>query len=231
MRVRLRPLKSQNLVAQAVETLRGHILSGKYAAGDELPSQLEMCESLGVSRSVVREAMQILQSQGLVEISQGRRPRVLPARPDPVIDSLHNLVQRAQVSLLHLVEIRRPLEGEAAALAAKNATPQLIVELRQSVEELANAEELDAQIAADVRFHRLLAEATANPLFVMILDVLAPMLHESRRQTLRQSGVAVALAYHRKILEAVEAGDAKLAREVMLQHMQRTKQDIEGFYN
>ncbi|MGE3807458.1 MAG: FadR/GntR family transcriptional regulator [Gemmataceae bacterium] len=227
----LEPLKTPNLVERTVEAMRSQILSGKFAAGAELPSQSEMCDSLKVSRSVIREAMQILQAQGLIQVSQGRRPRVLPAGARAVAESLSTLVQRAKVSFLQLVEIRRPLEAEAAALAATRATPELIAKLTKAVDDLKDAKDIEAQIEADVRFHCLLAEATGNPMFGAILDVFGPLLHESRRQTLQQSGVVVAHGYHRRILKAVEKGDAETARREMLEHMQRTRKDIEGFHN
>jgi GntR family transcriptional regulator, transcriptional repressor for pyruvate dehydrogenase complex len=226
----LHHLASQNLVEQAVEALREHILSGKFAAG-ELPSQGDLCDMLGVSRSVIREAMRTLQSQKLIEVSQGRRPRVLPVGPEAVVESLGTLVRRSELSLLQLVELRRPLEAEIASLAARRATPEQLQEMRAAVQCLAEATDLESQIAADLRFHKRLAEATGNALFGIILDVLADLLHESRRRTLGQSGVGVALGYHRRILAAVEAGDAAGARDEMLQHLERTKHDIEGFNN
>jgi GntR family transcriptional repressor for pyruvate dehydrogenase complex len=224
-------LTSQNLVEQAVTALREHILAGKFGPDQELPSQGELCDTLGVSRSVIREAMRTLQAQGLIEVSQGRRPRVLPAGPDVVLQSLNTLVQRSDLSLLQLVEIRRPLEGETAALAAKRISAAQLEELRASVDALRDAADLEEQVEADVRFHKTLADATGNPLFGIILDVLAQQLRESRRRTLRQSGVETALGYHRRILAAVEVGDADRAQQIMLQHMERTSQDIEGFHN
>lgn len=227
----LQQLNSQNLVEQAVEALRDHILSGKFGKDQELPSQGELCNTLGVSRSVIREAMRTLQAQGLIEVSQGRRPRVLPAGPGALLQSLNTLVQRSDLSLLQLVEIRRPLEAESATLAAQRITAIQLVELRASVDALRDAVDLEAQVEADVRFHKVLADAAGNPLFGIILDVLAHQLRESRRRTLRQSGVETALGYHQRILAAVEAGDSARARQVMLQHLERTRQDIEGFNN
>jgi GntR family transcriptional repressor for pyruvate dehydrogenase complex len=222
------PRPSRNLVAAAAETLRGYILRGGLAAGDKLPSQGKLCSELGVSRSVIREAMQILQSQGLIEISQGRRPQVLPAGPDAAVGTLSTLVERTHVSLLALLEVRRPLEVEIAGLAAQRAERQRLEPLRAAAEALANAGDLEQQIAADVRFHKALAEAAGNPLFGVLLDVLAELLRESRRHTLRASGAAMALAYHRRILAAVEASDADEARRAMGEHMEQTRRDIEN---
>ena len=88
----LSDLKSENLVTRAVEALRQFILDELIEPGAELPSQGELAERLGVSRTVIREAMRILESQGLLEISQGRLPCVLPPNTQVVIDGLSTLM-------------------------------------------------------------------------------------------------------------------------------------------
>jgi DNA-binding FadR family transcriptional regulator len=222
----LPPSSSRNLVQDAAEALRRYVLEGHLGPGDELPSQGELCAELGVSRSVIREAMQVLQSQGLIEISQGRRPRVLPAGPAAVVDTLSMLVARSEIALAKLLEVRRPLEIEIAGLAAERATAQQRQQLREAVDALRAAPNIEAQIAADVRFHKVLAEASGNPLFGIVLDVLAELLYQSRRHTLQQSGVAMALSHHRKILAAVEAANPVKARTFMIQHMEQTRADL-----
>src|SRR6266481_3177998 len=103
------------LVEQVVDRLRAHIVSGDFPADQEMPPEAALCQTLGVSRTVVREAMRILRAQGLVEVSQGKRPRVRPVDAKYVIDGLTLLIQRTDASLLHLAELRRPMESEIAA--------------------------------------------------------------------------------------------------------------------
>jgi GntR family transcriptional repressor for pyruvate dehydrogenase complex len=216
-----------DLVAQTVDLLERQIMNGTFSPAAPLPSQGRLCNDLGVSRSVIREAMRVLQSRGLIEVSQGSRPRVVPARPDVVMASFRTFLQRAEISLMHLLELRRPLEVEIATLAARHITPEQLADLHAAVAELAAASDREAQVDADTRFHRILAEATGNPLFGLILDVLAQQLRESRRQTLAHSGVAMALGYHRRILAAVEAGDTEAARREMIGHVEQTQRDLE----
>jgi DNA-binding FadR family transcriptional regulator len=218
---------NRSLVESAVQALRGYILHGELAAGDTLPSQGRLCSDLGVSRSVIREAMQILQSQGLIEISQGRRPRILPAGPAAAVGTLSTLMERTDVSLQKLLEVRQPLEVEIAGLAAQRASQIHVEQLTAAIEALAEANDLERQTAADVRFHKALAEASGNPLFGVLLDVMAELLHESRRRTLQRSGAEMAIAFHRRILAAVAAGDADAARRAMAQHMEQTRSDLE----
>src|SRR5436190_8473641 len=105
---------AQSLVKQAEERLRRQIL--KRGPNDLLPSQGELAASLGVSRTVLREAMKHLEAEGLVEIAQGRRIRVKPAGPQASMRTLDAMLRRTDGSLAHLLEVRRPLEGEIAAL-------------------------------------------------------------------------------------------------------------------
>jgi len=212
-------LEGQRLVPQVVERLRTAILSVAAQGRDDLPSEGELAEALGVSRTVLREAMKQLQAQGLVLISQGRRPRIRPADPKAAVESLDLLLQRTKGSLRHLVEARRPLECEIAALAAERARPEHLEAARAAVDALREAETLDAQIEADVRFHRVLAEATGNPVFLTLLDTVAGLLRESRRRTIGKHGMGVALDHHAAVLDAVRRRDPAAARSAMARHL------------
>jgi GntR family transcriptional repressor for pyruvate dehydrogenase complex len=215
-----------NRVDEVVQRLREQIVGGKLAAGESLPSEGDLATTLRVSRTVIREAMRILCTQGLVEISQGRRPRVKEADAQAAIISLDALLSRGSDSLQHLTEVRLPLEVEIAGLAAERATPEQLQQLAQANEQLANANTLEECIAADIAFHRALAAATNNPLFVLLLETVAQLLRESRRRTLTQSGTRLALEEHRRIYETVAQHDAAAARAAMRQHMRLIERDL-----
>lgn len=223
----LRPVERQMvLVEQVVERLREAILSGEYPPESSLPSEGTLGKSLGVSYTVVREAMRVLRSQGLVEVSQGRRPRVKPAGPEVVRESMATMLRRGTQSLDELTELRRPLECEIAALAATRATPEQLAALEEAIEDQRTAATRDQQIVADMRFHELLAEASGNALFPLILSSVAGLLWESRRQAFANVGILHAVEGHRAVLEAVRRHDAPAAREAMLHHMQMIVQDL-----
>lgn len=215
-----------NRVDEVVQRLREQIISGKLAAGDSLPSEGDLATTLRVSRTVIREAMRILCTQGLVEISQGRRPRVKTADPQAAIISLDALLSRGSSSLEHLTEVRLPLEVEIAGLAAERATEEQLRSLALTNEQLANAKTLDECIEADIAFHRALAAATNNPLFVLLLETVAQLLRESRRRTLTQSGTRLAHEEHVRIYEKVARRDSAAARAAMRQHMQLIERDL-----
>jgi GntR family transcriptional regulator, transcriptional repressor for pyruvate dehydrogenase complex len=225
--VALRKLKPRiALVEQVVENLRGGIFSGEFPAGGELPSEKLLAQKIGVSYTVIREAMRTLRSQGLVEISQGRRPRVKPAGPDAVRDALDAMLRRSNASIRELTELRRPLECEIVFLAAQRATSECIGQLKQAIQRQAEVETLDGQIEADIEFHIILAKAAGNPLFGLMLSTVWDMLWESRRRTITSVGVGHALKGHRAILQAIESNDPEAARQAMQDHLTQIAEDI-----
>jgi DNA-binding FadR family transcriptional regulator len=206
--------------------LTEHIVRGDIGAEGLLPSQGELATSFGVSRTVIREAMRGLSAQGLVEVSQGRAPRVKPPDSEPTVASLRLLLRRNQATLQHLAEVRQPVETEIAALAAERANAEHLRQLERAVHDLAAASALEARIAADVRFHRILAEATGNPVFVLLLETLAEFLEDSRQRTLAYSGVERALVGHRAVLDAVRNHNPARAREAMHEHLWLAARDL-----
>jgi GntR family transcriptional repressor for pyruvate dehydrogenase complex len=141
-------------------------------------------------------------------------------------ESLHVAMQRAEASMLHLAEVRWTLESQIAELAAERMTGEMLVRLRQSIDDLRQAPDVAAQVDADMRFHRILAEAGGNPIFVFLLDALAELLRVSRQKTIGLGGVEPALRGHRAILAAVERGDAAAAREAMQEHLAASLRDL-----
>jgi DNA-binding FadR family transcriptional regulator len=222
----LTPLRRMNLVEEVVARLGRQIVSGDLAPGQSLAPEGQLSLEIGVSRTVVREAMRILGERGLVEVSQGRPPRVKPADPAHVVTSLSTFLQRGDHSLLHLIEVRCPLEARIAAIAAQRATPDQLAAMEQANRHLAEAKKLDDRIEADLRFHDLLAESTGNPVFGLLLSPLANLMRLSRRQTLGRTGAERAAAGHEKILAAVRRGDADAAGQAMLEHLAMAKQDL-----
>lgn len=219
-------VQKTDMVATVLENLRERIIAGAFGPDGPLPPEGDLATGYGVSRTVIREAMRSLRAQGLVEVAQGKLPRVKPPAPETVISSLDTLLRRSQGSLLQLLETRRPLEGEIAALAAERATADHLRQLQQAIDDQQTAATSEGRIEADLRFHRVLAEATGNPVFGLLLETLAGLLRSSRKQTLAHSGVEHALLGHRAILKALKAKDSAKARAEMLEHLRLAEIDL-----
>ncbi len=213
-----------SLVKQAEDRLRRRIL--RKDAPDVLPSQGALAADLGVSRTVLREAMKHLEAEGLLDISQGRRIRVRPVGPQAALRSLDAMLRRTPGSLAHLLEVRRPLEGDIAALAAERRSEAHLAALDLFVAELAALSTLDRRVEADLRFHRTLAEATGNPVFLLLLDTIAGLLRASRYASIGTHGAKAAIDGHREILDAVRARKPHAAREAMLRHLRANEKEL-----
>lgn len=220
------PLKRLDLVREVVNRIRTQILSGEYGPEDLLPPEGSLGESLGVSRTVVREAMRILGAQGLVEVSQGKRPRIRPADPQTVVETFGTYLQRGDHSLLDLIEVRVPLETAMVVLVAQRATPEQMALMERTIEDMAATENLQTRVEADTRFHELLAESTGNPLFSLLLTTVSEAMRRSRSKTIARTGPDRALQGHRAIFDAIRKRDADAARKAMAEHLRMAEEDL-----
>ncbi|QGZ36691.1 FadR/GntR family transcriptional regulator [Stappia indica] len=219
-----------NLKSAVAETLALRILDGTYQPGTTLPTEAELLGSLGVSRTCLREALQILVGKGLITSRPKHGTSVRPEvnwnfLDDQMLTWRQKVVPQGQL-LAELVAIREMVEPEAAALAAQNADAQTIAALREALDAMgiADGNRTPATQDADVRFHRLLLAAGGNAL----LSGLGACIENALRASIRISsdpGVSdpIALGQHAKVLDAVEAREPERAREEMRKLMAMTR--------
>jgi GntR family transcriptional regulator, transcriptional repressor for pyruvate dehydrogenase complex len=190
--------------------------------GDKLPSERELGEQFGVSRTVVREAVRALAAKGVIDARTGSGLRVAEVPATAVSESMSLYLRgRASLDYAQIHEVRSMVEVEVAARAAERATAADIERLREVCERMAESlDDLEWVSQADVDFHRTLAELTHNELYVIMLDSIGDVLLEIRRATLGVTGRPLkGLRAHRKILRAVERHDPAAAREAMRVHL------------
>src|SRR6266508_5435057 len=157
----LEPVDRTSILDSVIQQLEGLIFGG-LEPGEALPSEGKLAEALGVSRLTVREATRTLEARGLLEIRQGRRPRVAAPNGALVGDFFKIAVRRDPRALLDLLEVRRALEVHIAVLAAKRATKGDLADMEMSIAAMRAGDRPDAFHAADVRFHENLAAASGN---------------------------------------------------------------------
>lgn len=214
-------------VSQTAHQLEQDILSGKLRPGDLLPPEREMCAGMGVSRSVVREALGRLASLGLVRSVHGSGTRVEAPSGKLVATGYQILLRRGEVRLSDVAAVRLPLETAIAAEAARRRGDDHLARLEEAQAALANPRgALEAHVKADLAFHTVLAEATGNPLFAMVLTPIQELLIESRRRTLGRHGAALAHGHHARILDAVRAADPAAAEAAMRAHLEANFQHL-----
>ena len=221
-----------SLADRLAELLAAQIEHGTLRPGDRLPTEAQLGERHGVSRSVVREAVHRLKSRALLLSRQGSGVYVsAPAAHralafDPaVLESIHAVV--------HVVEVRRVLEGEIAALAAERATRAQVAGIRRGLVAIDKASAAGRDgVAEDLAFHRAIGQATRNPQFGLVIGFLEQYLREAMRITRgnearRQDFMEAVRVEHRAIVEAIAARDPAAARRAAAAHLNQSQLRLE----
>jgi GntR family transcriptional regulator, transcriptional repressor for pyruvate dehydrogenase complex len=226
----LQPKRKERLGDQLYGQILEQIVSGALKEGDKLPSEKELCLMFEVSRPVVREAMMLLQADGLVVARQGSGTYVQRRPPQGLIA----IAGASDIAgILRCYELRVPLEGEAAALAAKRRSSEQLGQIKAALDDLGRVVEARASAsAADFAFHRAVAEASCNEMFVSILESLHAAIENSMAVALNitregsDQRIRRVLDEHSRIYEAIAMGDADAANLAMRYHINRARQRI-----
>jgi len=220
-----------NLAEQVASALRERIGLGVHAPQTRLPAESALALQFGVSRTVVREAVSRLKSEGLLASRQGSGVFV---RKDAQLRPLSIDAQaaRTEISVLQIAELRRAIEADAAALAAARRDKSDIAAMRAALKDIDRAVARGEDgVADDVRFHRLIAASARNPYFISVLAFLGQYLNGATRVTraneARRADFAQAVkAEHAAVLAAIIDGDAKAARRAAARHMDNAARRI-----
>jgi len=218
-----------SLVSTVVERLRQYIEQTKLKSGDRLPTEAELLEQLGVSRTVLREAIGRLETIGLVTVRHGQGMFV--GDPDTLAGCLTMLRSAMTISprdLTRFIEFRTALECYAARRAAELARPEQLASLEALCDLMEKPDQAyEEAIQGDFAFHLKLAEITGNPLLVNIVTVLQQFILAGMVQTTpKPRDRNVSRRLHRTIVRAVKAHDPEAAEAAMREHMRYTSERI-----
>lgn len=224
--------REQRLYERVVDKVLEMISSGAWKPGFRLPSERELSEAFGVSRTVVREAVKALEARGVLESATGSGVSVRRADVNIVSQSLRTYIQLANREdfEIRLNEVRRVLEVEMVALAAVRRTPEQLIKLRQICQQMRAKGNTAKQMAElDFSLHVTLAEATQNDLFKVLL---APLINQLRDHIILTwedfpRPVEQVFDQHEAIVTAVENGEADVARQAMMNHLIFSRQVLE----
>jgi GntR family transcriptional repressor for pyruvate dehydrogenase complex len=207
------------------------ITSGKLGGGARLPSEADFSAQFGVSRPIVREALGRLREEGIIRSRKGSGSYVVPPATEdnhPAAASNRTVASIADIQKLY--QFRMALEGEVAAIAALQRTPAQLDAIAKAADDLARSSRQTSDgTHEDILFHRAIALATNNAFFVDTLDRIAPdmqfIVQLARSLLMRQpvKNIETVQSEHGIILEAIRAGDSRLAGERMRFHI-RTAQ-------
>lgn len=219
-------IRAPRLSDEVAEQMLESILSRGLRPGDRLPSERELGEQFGVSRTVIREASRSLVAKGVIEVRPGSGLVVAPFDPSAVTSSMSVYLRGGGMPYEKVHEVRTMIEIQVAGLAAERATADDLELLRAVHERFRSAvasDDHEAWAQADVEFHRTLARLTQNELYLVLLDSIGDVLLAIRRQTMRiPSRLTKVAQAHDRIVERVAARDAAGAQEAMRQHLEES---------
>ncbi|MGI6086223.1 MAG: FadR/GntR family transcriptional regulator [Acetivibrionales bacterium] len=202
------------------EQIKESINSKVWPPECRLPSEKQLCKMYGASRVSVRSALQKLSGEGLVETVKGKGTFVCSAagytHDDQIKFSITNMSDR-----INLFEFRMIIEVESAYIAALRANTSVIQALNDSAIKMRDAVTNEDVAKYDAEFHRLIAEATCNPVIIKIFDLLKDAYNQMFYQNVSVLGSFGAEA-HRKIITAMEMRNGDLARKYMTEHLNDT---------
>ena len=223
----------KNVHGNTVDHLGEAIVAGRYAVGASLPPEPALCSELGVSRTVVREAVKSLIAKGLITTGPKVGTRVLAGEHwnwfDPDVISWQSKAGFTPEFLRDLQDLRRVVEPAAMRLAAERATAQDIAEVEAAYAGMKRAvEEGGDYVTHDLLFHQGLLRASRNRMLVQMSKALGALLRTSFEiSTRRKDGPLSSLPLHREVLDAVIAHDPDRAEKAIQQLIDGARRDIE----
>lgn len=227
-KARFRQVEPVRLYQRIVEQIEDAVARGELTPGQRLPSERELVTQFGASRSTVREALRVLENDGVVRMRPGdpNGPEILPFSPDVLAKQMTRLARIDRMSIGELVSFRMILDGSANMMAARLRTAEELATIEGTLTVMEDAIDIgfDEFSEADVAFHDAIALASRNSLIQVcnkvvrgvVLSLISVKVARSRnsKALMRES-----LEHHREVLEAIRAGDGPAAARISRQNL------------
>lgn len=232
--------KQRKVTQKIIEQIRTAILAGRLKPGDRLPPERELMEQFQVSKQTLRESLRALEHAGLIDVRKGVGGGAFVVEVDIEVtkENLANFLYFKNLSIENLSELRILIEPHAARKAAENITKDDLKKLK-TINETARRE-LDQNMLQDltkneIRFHRLIAQNTHNPILVLILDFVENLLEDFKKVLKPDRSFSESvLAAHDRIYEAIADRNPEKATKEMERHVRdvglhlsKLKEDID----
>lgn len=214
--------RNSNLSQRMTQALGRQIVCGVYDRNESLPTEAELCEQFGVSRSAVREAVKMLSAKGLITSKPRQGIRIQPEEQWNIFDTdllSWSLESNPSMKVLkEFLQMRIAIEPEAASLAARFATPEKIDAIEAALERMrAAGDNLEAELEADIAFHVSILYASNNRFYIRLRDFIQTALRVSIRHTspikANHKGV---IEDHAKVFSAIKNRNPERAKHAML---------------
>ena len=219
-----KPIDNSRRFLQISRQLRKSIFKGDYKPGQRLPNERELAEAFGVSRIIVREAIWDLKKSGLVEVRRGAHGGafVQEMNHGAVTSVMRDVASLGKVRPAHLIEVRLLIEPALAALAAKRADDDDLREMSRYLEAIPK-KQTDEYVRWQIGFHRLVAQASQNPLFSMQANIFLDFSEDMVLSLRRKDRLYHDTTTHLAILDRIARHDAEGARCLFHKHLLEIK--------
>lgn len=202
-----------------VENFRSMIESGALRVGDDLPTERDMAEQLGVSRNTFREAIKRLEAYGIVETRQKQGARIVNKSVDAMISILSFRLGADERTFLDVQHFRGILETGLVTDIVANVTPADVEELTEINERLSAPRAVVTLAEIDLAFHKRLLSIAGNDTALKVYDVLSGVILQIMTLGKAQNGSELALTSHRAIIAALAKGDRDALQRELSDHM------------
>lgn len=220
-------IKVQKVSDSIVDQLERMILDGVLKPGDQLPPERELASQLNVSRPSLREAIVVMEAKGLLQVRRGGGTFVADIVAQTLIDPLVHLLKRHPDATFDVIELRLSLEEVAAyfaALRANEVDREILARRFEALDQSYAAKDISENAKADVEFHMAIADASHNVALVHVMRGLFNLLRVTILNNLEKinrepEGEEIVRGQHRKLFNAIVAGDAEAARGAAHTHL------------
>jgi GntR family transcriptional repressor for pyruvate dehydrogenase complex len=235
-RVNFSPIAIRRLSEIVEHRIKDSILKGEIEPGQKLPTERELAKQFGVSVVTAREALRALEIVGYIQRRKGKGGGIFvkELQSDPVKVALYEFLRSRKFTLRDICELRRIIEPSAARLAASQMTSQVAAVLEKNIkycerkinkteQTFSEKEFLDIR-EKNVEFHRLIAEATHNPVLALTIDYAVDFLFEFTKSLTPNIQYSIQQTNeHRRIFTRLRHGDAEAAEKEMLAHLEKAE--------
>jgi GntR family transcriptional repressor for pyruvate dehydrogenase complex len=206
---------------QVVNHIRGLIESGTLQPGDKIPPEREFARALKISRASLRTGIGYMAAMGVMKIRHGVGTFVADGPPQFGTASLSLIGALHGFQSWQMFEARIILESHLAALAAERGKPEQFSALAEEVADMFASMDHPAEyLIHDLTFHRIISQASGNPILAAIIETITSALYDTRRKTVEHStDMRESAEMHREIYRAIRARNAKEAHNLMEQHL------------
>ncbi|MEU3223807.1 FadR/GntR family transcriptional regulator [Streptomyces sp. NPDC006976] len=212
---------------EAIEKIKGMIVSGALRPGDRLPKESELASELGLSRNSLREAVRALSLIRILDVRQGDGTYVTSLDPQLLLEALSFVVDfHRDDTVLEFLAVRRILEPAATAMAASRISEEQLDALGAQLDALGERPSVEELVACDLDFHRGIVQASGNSVLCSLLDGLSGPTTRARvwRGLTQEDAVSRTLHEHRAIVSALRDRDAEAARAWATVHVASVEQ-------